>query len=254
MNKKYTTNTASLNSIVADIHILKSDKIDAKKIKLNGENLENKFGFKQEDYPKLVTRCALPEDKPWALWTDSGNLVYFNQSEKIVNGDRMFQSCEAINSVDFDFINLENGYFMFGYCSGLEHVNSNMPSLTNGERMFGDCSKLRSFTGDLSSLTNGKLMFSKCKNLEHFSADLSSLTNGNNMFTECRLNKESVLGIIKCIKEKNTSPTNVSIIIGMSEEAKNSEEVLAELNVSSGWSSAIIQGASGVTWNISHSR
>ena len=247
MSRNYTTKTPSLKTHVANIR-----KLEVKDLIVGGANINNLTGLKiPDDLPKLVTRCELPEDKPWALWTDNGNLVYFNQREKIVNGKGMFKN-NLINSVGFDFLNLNNGYDMFRNCRKLKYINSNMPSLTNGYGMFNYCPNLTSFTGDLSSLTDGTLMFFKCKNLEHFSGDLSSLTNGNNMFAECRLDKESVLGIIKCIKEKNTSPSDVNIVIGMSEEAKNSEEVLAELNVSSGWSSATIQGASGVTWNISN--
>jgi hypothetical protein len=76
----------NLSSTYADIRKLNAKIVDAKKIKLNGENLEDKFGFKQEDYPKLISRVDLPEDSNYILWTDSGNPVYISFADKLTKG------------------------------------------------------------------------------------------------------------------------------------------------------------------------
>lgn len=66
MAKNYTTKTASLRATKIDTR-----SVDAKKIKLNGEDIANLWGLNlPEDYPDLVTRCELPADEKWALFND----------------------------------------------------------------------------------------------------------------------------------------------------------------------------------------
>jgi hypothetical protein len=47
---------------------------------------------------------------------------------------------------------------------------------------------------------SGSGMFEKCKNLKVFTSSIKHLENGMNMFNGCKLNKESVLSIIRSIK------------------------------------------------------
>lgn len=204
-DKKYTTTTAHLKATVIDTRRINGKQIDVEKIKLKGENIEDLWGFQNpEDFKKLCTRCELPEDKPWSLWTDEGNLVYFNRSEKIVNGQNMFSNQETITS----------------------------------------------FNSDLRNLTNGSRMFFGCNNLTIFESDLSNLTNGEYMFLGCKLNKESVINIINCIKEKNVAEGNMYLNLGIDSSFLNDTELESILGISGEATSTNITGHGGATWNI----
>ncbi len=180
MPRKYTTQTASLKTTFADIR-----NLDAKNIKIKGQNIEELWGLNlPEDYKKFVTRCELPEDENWSIWDDTGNLLYINFSDKIINGNGMF-SRTGLTSFTSDLSSLTSGESMFLVCDNLTTFNSDLSSLTNGKQMFQDCSNLTAFTSDLISLTNGFYMFSGCDNLTTFNSDLSSLTDGYCMFEDC---------------------------------------------------------------------
>ena len=249
-NKEFINN---LSSTYANVRKLNAKVVDAKKIKIDGENIENLWGLNlPKDYPKLISRCELPKNKPWALWTDSGDLVYFNQSEKIVNGKKMFNNCKNITTFDCDLSSLTNGESMFEGCINITRFTSDLSSLTDGYRMFIRCNKLTTFVSNLGSLTDGSTMFSGCP-LVSFTSDLSSLEDGSGMFDGCKLDKKSVLHIIKCLKEKNTNTTKSYITIGMDENVINDEDILMELGATSGWTNATIQNVVGGTWSISRS-
>ena len=87
--------------------------------------------------------------------------------------------------------------------------------------MFSGCTNLTSFNGDLSSLTNGTNMFSGCTNLTSFNGDLSSLTNGSGMFSGCKLDKDSVIRIITCLRESNTCSSSQQLTIGVDKQYKD---------------------------------
>ena len=177
----FITNTASLKTTIADVR-----RLNAKKMLLNGQNIEDLWGLNlPEDYKKFVTRCELPEDENWSIWSDNGNLLYINFSDKIINGDGMFRGCSNLSSFHFDLSSLTNGTSMFSGCSNLTTFTRDLSSLTDGRYMFQDCSNLTSFKSDLSSLINGYDMFYYCTNLTTFTSDLSSLTNGDCMFMVC---------------------------------------------------------------------
>ena len=123
MSENFNINTATLKATIADIRKLNAKIVDAKKIKLNGENLEDKFGFKQEDYPKLISRVALPEDANYILWTDSGNPVYISFADKLTKGyyevderSGLFLGNTAIKTFDIDLPKLEYAGNMFYEC------------------------------------------------------------------------------------------------------------------------------------------
>ena len=184
-----STKTASLKATIADVR-----NLDAEKIKIKGQNISDLWGLKfPEDYPKLVTRCQLPEDENWSLWDDNGNLVYINFSDKIINGTNIFQ-----------------------YCDKLTTFSSDLSSLIDGTNMFYNCSNLTSFTSDLSSLSNGIMMFIGCPKLTSFTSDLSSLTNGNGMFDNCKLDSNSIENILTTIP---TTTTTKTLSIGIQESA-----------------------------------
>ena len=104
-NNLYTTKTAALKATKADIR-----NLDVKKMLLNGQNIEDLWGLNlPEDYKKFVTRCELPEDENWSIWDDTGNLLYMNFNDKIINGTNMFQNCDNLTTFTFDLGSLTNG-------------------------------------------------------------------------------------------------------------------------------------------------
>lgn len=189
MNKKYTTKTAALNAVVADIHKVSSDvltvdkQLDAKNIntstlKVGGIDINDLAGLKiPEDLPKLVTRCELPKDKPWALYDDNGCIIYINFADKLKYGASLF------------------------YRSKLSKWNIDFDQLIYGTNMFNQSTILQSFTGNLSKLTNGYAMFSGCNKLTEFKSNLESLTNGCRMFEGCKLDLASLVNIADTIKD-----------------------------------------------------
>ena len=76
----------------------------------------------------------------------------------LIDGVNMFGQTMLVN-FKVNMPNLTNGEKMFETCSALESFECDLSSLTDGTRMFYDCTKLTSFVGDLSSLFKGKLMF-----------------------------------------------------------------------------------------------
>ena len=177
----YTTKTAALRATKADIN-----KLDAKRMLLNGKNIEELWGLNlPDDYKKFITRCELPEDENWAIWDDNGNLLYMNFSDKIINGSYMFYGCSNLSLFSYDLSSLTVAERMFQKCSNLSSFTSDLSSLTNGNNMFSTCSNLTTFTSDLSSLTSGTYMFYSCTNLSSFESDLSSLTVAERMFQFC---------------------------------------------------------------------
>lgn len=193
-NNLYTTKTASLKATKADVGKLNTNKFDSSEIRLRGQNIEELLKLSPKE---LVFRCELPEDKPWSLWTDDGNLLYFNKSEEIVNGRALF-SYRPITSFDSDLSSLTNGDMMFYRCKNLTTFSSDLPNLTNGTYMFRE-SSLASITSDLSSLENGSYMFCWCRKLTSFNSDLSNLTNGTSMFYKTCLDFTSIKHIITCL-------------------------------------------------------
>ena len=194
MSDNYTTKTASLKAVTAnvsdlDTKRLTANKIEANKILLNGQNITEVIEEVKNDSgkispAKLVFRCELPNDKNWAIWNDQGDLLDINFSHKIVNGSEMFAT-KNIRSFNFDLSSLTNGSNMFSSCFNLTTFSSDLHNLTNGNMMFNSCHNLTTFSSDLSSLTNGTNMFDNCASLESFDSDLSSLTNCTDMFNNC---------------------------------------------------------------------
>lgn len=239
----------NLSSTEADIRVLKSKIVDAKKIKLNGENLEDKFGFKQEDYPKLISRVNLPEDSNYILWTDSGNPVYISFADKLTKG--------------YYEVDERSGLFLGN--TAIKTFDIDLPKLEYAGNMFYECQNLISFTGDVSSLKYGCAenvmgggvgMFENCKNLKVFTSSLKNLQNGYAMFIGCKLNKESVLSIVRSIKQENlyNGDTTATLSLGIDKNIISDEELLSELGITytdgvTGYSSTIT-GFSGGQWNL----
>lgn len=165
------------------------------------------------------------------------------------NGTSLLEQCD-LETFGGNLSGLTNGTSMFYKCTNLTTFTSDLPSLTNGKGMFHSCSKLESFDTDLSSLTDGGSMFYQCSNLTTFTSDLSSLTNGSAMFYGCKLNKESVINIITCLKERNTCSVNASLTLSIDGSLINDAEILELLGIAAGDTSTTLVGHGGGTWNI----
>ena len=99
-------------------------------------------------------------------------------------------------------------------------------------------------------VTDCKDMFSGCSNLTSFTGDLSSLTNGSGMFSGCKLDKDSVIRIITCLRESNTCSSSASLTIGCNSQYKNDPELLEALGITTWQSNVTIVGHGGGTWTI----
>ena len=223
MEEKFITNTSSIKTTHANVRKIDAKVIDAKNIKINGEDIldkikENKTIIKHAQ----DTRETVTENDLWGQWVETledGTIVIHDdevtnpngssawntsitkvednkayvgedlfaniQIEQIKDGENMFLRCSQLTSFSSDLPSLTNGYGMFYNCSNLNSFSSDLSSLMNGIYMFYYCTKITSFNSDLSSLTDGGTMFAACTNLTTFSSDLPSLTDGLGMFYNC---------------------------------------------------------------------
>ena len=166
-----------------DKHGLTTPKVTTEQLVLNGqvvdlENLGGGSATSVEDpafFKSLVRRCELPDDRYYTIWSDSGDLMYMNFADKIVNGNYMFGSCA---------------------------------------------------------------------NLRNFTYSLPALTNGNDMFWGCKLNKKSVIAIIKTLTDENMLTGTATLTLGIDKTFQTDSE-LSELLVTS----TVISRAGG-NWNL----
>ena len=249
MSDLYTTKTAALKAIKADV-----SKLNTKSLKVNGKDILEHI---KESVPTIKhsqdTRETVTENDLWgqyietksdgtiivhddwvtnpsgsSAWNSSivkvednkaytGEVDYYGnlsnlafcaniQTNKIKNGDGMFNNCTALATFSSDLPSLMNGDSMFynayltlfsSDLSSLElgqymfsrslltSFSSELPNLMNGLEMFYNCPNLTSFSSDLSSLADGYRMFYQCYNLKSFTSVLSSLMNGDSMFNWC---------------------------------------------------------------------
>lgn len=167
-----------------DKHGLTTPKVTTEQLVLNGqvvdlENLGGGSATSVEDpafFKSLVRRCKLPDDRYYTIWSDSGDLMYMNFADKIVNGARMFE---------------------------------------------------------------------RCRNLRNFTYSLASLNDGSGMFHTCKLNKKSVIIIIKSLTDENMLTGTATLTLGIDKTLQTDSE-LSELLATS----TVISRAGG-TWNLS---
>ena len=164
-----------------DKHGLTTPKVTTEQLVLNGQpvnydNLGEAVSIKDPAFFKsLVHRCELPDNRYYTIWSDSGDLMYMNFADKIVNGSNMFTACQ---------------------------------------------------------------------NLRNFTYSLTSLTNGSDMFSICKLNKKSVISIIKSLTDENMLTGTATLTLGIDKTFKTDSE-LSELLATS----TVISRAGG-TWNL----
>ena len=167
-----------------DKHGLTTPKVTTEQLVLNGQvvDLSNMGGGSAtsvEDpafFKSLVRRCELPDDRYYTIWSDSGDLMYMNFADKLVDGSYMFE---------------------------------------------------------------------KCCNLRNFTYSLPALTKGINMFYACKLNKKSVIAIIKTLTEENMLTETAYINIGVDKSLQTDEEITALL------ASTTVTSKAGGTWTLS---
>ena len=226
MNESYK-NISQLKSTIIDAR-----NINAKKITLNGQNLEDKLetvGLNlPKDYPTLVTRQKLEDDDNYMLFSDSGKMLYCSFLNKLVTGDNLFSNMN------------------------IDTIQQDMPQLKSAGQMFMN-TPIKTFISKTPLLESGSNMFAGCHNLTHFEGDLTSLKNGDRMFMQCNLDTNSVLHILNNLKHKNkyTSGT-YTIDLGMQDY--DDYAIIELLDVEPGWTSAQLVTDKGATWNIKVTR
>ena len=205
MSDLYTTKTAALKAIKADVR-----NLDAKKINLKGKDILEHI---KESVPTIKhandTRETVTKNDLWGQWVETksdGTIIVHDDWVTNPNSSSAWnpsivkvEDNKAYNGNKDNYGNLSNlalyanvqtnkikdGTEMFNHCSNLTEFSSDLSSLTNGNHMFYSCDNLKTFSSDLSSLTNGYYMFHYCYNFLAFSSDLSSLTEGESMFANC---------------------------------------------------------------------
>lgn len=210
------------------------------------------WGFQENsDYQKLMKRYTIPQDKPYALWSDKGDIVYMSFANELTDGSSMFYNHSSLGGWTIDLPELTNGYRMFCLSDNLSFVHADFPKLTNVVDMFYSCPKLEEFRGDLSALTDGQNMFQNCYSMKRFEANIPNLGGAVNMFNGCpleefkgdltklqvadnmfnggRLNKESVFAIIDSLRNSTVEVTNGKITLGINEELETDTEILKAL-------------------------
>lgn len=96
MAKNYTTKTASLKATMADMNKANVKKLDADKIKIKGQNIEELWGLNlPQDYAKFITRCELPEDVSWRILDDNGKTLYSYVASTLINGTDLLKDSDV---------------------------------------------------------------------------------------------------------------------------------------------------------------
>lgn len=109
MANDYTTKTASIMATVGNIRKLKTRVFDAQEIKLNGQDIQELWGFQNpEDFNELVKRYNLPTDEDYIIWTDSGNVAHMSFADVLTDGTSLFEN-SGIDAWDISMPKLDNG-------------------------------------------------------------------------------------------------------------------------------------------------
>lgn len=181
---------SNVESVTTAAKIVSAQKVETSQLCINGKDLQALKEERAPSYKELVTRMNLPEDEIWALYTDSGDIVYWH------NADKMNTSLahSAFTYAGFNqlpkglnYEKMVTGYYTFYGCKNLTSVKQDFPALNDSTYMFNSCSNLKSFGGDLGNLRNGIGMF-MYSGLETFeTSHLLSLKSGVSMFSGTKL-------------------------------------------------------------------
>ena len=99
-----------------DKHGITTPKVTTEQLVLNGQvvDLENLggggSGATSVDDPaffkSLVRRCELPDNRYYTIWSDSGDLMYMNFADKIVDGIYFFSGCKNLRNFTYPLTSL----------------------------------------------------------------------------------------------------------------------------------------------------
>lgn len=93
-------------------------------------------------------------------------------------------------------------------------------------------------------IVNGSFKFASCANLRNFTYSLASLTDGSAMFSGCKLNKKSIISIIKSLTDENMLTETATLTLGIDKTLQTDSELSELLAIST-----VISRAGG-TWNL----
>jgi hypothetical protein len=201
MATNFITNTASLKTTIADVRKLDAKKINTQTIFLGGENIRDIIDNATPTIKHSQdTRETVSENDLWGQYIETnsdGTIIIHDDEVTNPNGSNAWN--KNITKVENDKAyvgdtmwanikteKIENGNYMFNECSSLKDFNSDLSSLKNGKNMFYS-TDIAEWNTNLPSLIDGSSMFFCCSNLTSFSSNLSSLTNGRDMFNGCNL-------------------------------------------------------------------
>lgn len=171
MSDLYTTKTAALKAIKADVSKLKTKNFYINDTKIT----ENDIGFSlPRDYPKLIPDCDFSISEDYMIYDENGVVEHMSFADKIETGYNMFQNDKNIKKFEFDMPNLKYGYSMF-YNSDIEKFDGKLDNLINGNSMFSGCHNLSSFETNYISLSSDFYYY------------LPSLTSSYDMFKETNI-------------------------------------------------------------------
>lgn len=222
IDKEYITR---LTSMTADIRKLNVKMVDAEKIKLNGENLEDLLNNAEGKITSVRhpndTREVITENDLWGSKSkiENGEVIFYEEEVTNPSGSRTpwnssitkVEESKAFIDEDFfanlDTNNIIDGSFFFSNCKSLTSFISDISSIKTGDAMFHGASLMSEFKSELPLLERGPAMFRQtaiqifdidipklyygirmflgCTSLSHFESDLSSLVNGSEMFSGC---------------------------------------------------------------------
>ena len=215
MSDKYTTRTASLKAITANVQEIQANEIatnviNASSIKLNGQNITDVIEqatsssgnsgaeIPLEDKVKRVDLRKLKENGYCYLVVDDyGNLIGGN-----------LDNFEATNLPTSSWGYTSNNLHLWGW----DDFNIDMPNLVNGSYLFaGNENGPLTFSANVDKLENGKNMFYGSM-ICQFTSELPNLKVADNMFFYCHgLSGESIKHVLDCLKNRNSMSTTAKI-------------------------------------------
>jgi hypothetical protein len=148
--------------------------LDPENVVLGNNTIEETLGYIIKRHSNIALDFSPSDfsgskllDDTSCMFNGCNNLVKMCRlPSKIINADRMFESCDSLTLVD----------------------TSNFYNVTNADRMFSCCYKLISIdTTIFTNVTSASVMFQGCEFTSIDTAAFTKVTNADNMFRECTL-------------------------------------------------------------------
>ena len=74
---------SNIESVITAAKIVSAQKVETSQLCIDGKDLQALKEQRLPSYKELVTRMELPADEIWALYTDSGDIVYWHNADKM---------------------------------------------------------------------------------------------------------------------------------------------------------------------------